>query len=92
MARLTEEAIREVLARLDGWTRDGDAIVREIACDDFKSALLLINAVGYLAEKRNHHPEIRNVYRHVTFRLTTHDAGGLTEADVALATEIDALV
>ncbi|GIX07672.1 MAG: putative pterin-4-alpha-carbinolamine dehydratase [Candidatus Poribacteria bacterium] len=92
MARLSEAQIQQELSQLPHWRREGEAIVREVRCADFKEALLLINAVGHFAEKANHHPEIHNVYRHVTFRLSTHDAGGLTEKDFALARQIDALL
>lgn len=91
-ARLSEEQVERELATLDGWTRHGDEISRRVVCDDFRQAMLFLNAVAYFAEKADHHPEIHNVYRTVTLTLTTHDAGGLTARDFGLARSIDALL
>ena len=74
-----------------GKLKDG-RLVREVKTRDFKSALLLINAVGYEAERMNHHPEILNVYRTTVFSLWTHDADAVTEKDAALARAINALL
>lgn len=76
----------------EGWTRDGEVLRRTVECADFKAALDLVNAVGARAEAANHHPDIDIRYNKVTFALTTHDAGGLTDKDTALATEINALL
>ena len=65
------------------------AIVRQFAFKDFVQAFGFMTEVGLLAERANHHPEWSNVYNRVEIRLTTHDAGGLTQRDFSLATEID---
>ena len=65
---------------------------RTVTCTDFNDALRLVNAVGEEAEKANHHPDIDIRYNKVTFALTTHDAGGLTDKDVALASTINTLL
>ena len=90
--RLSEEEIKRELAALPGWTRNGDEISRRVVCDDFRQAMLFLNAVAYFAEQADHHPEIHNIYRTVTLTLTTHDAGGLTVKDFDLARRIDGLL
>jgi 4a-hydroxytetrahydrobiopterin dehydratase len=87
---LGEEAIGEALKNLD-WSRDGDELVKTVVLTDFAAALGFVNEVGRLAEQRNHHPDINISWNTVTLRLSTHSAGGLTSADVELATEIDKL-
>lgn len=88
MAKLSDEQVTEALADLEGWSRDGDKIVREFQFRDFVAALGFITQVGLLAEKANHHPELFNVYNRVTIALTTHDEGGITEKDIALAAAV----
>ena len=87
---LEEEAIGEALKNLD-WSRDGDELVKTVVLADFAASLAWVNEVGRLAEQRNHHPDINISWNTVTLRLTTHSAGGLTSADIDLATEIDKL-
>lgn len=88
MAKLSDEQVTEALADLEGWSRDGDKIAREFQFRDFIAALGFITQVGLLAEKANHHPELSNVYNRVTIALTTHDEGGITEKDIALAAAV----
>lgn len=68
-----------------------DAIVRDFAFADFSSAWGFMARVALLAEKHDHHPEWSNVWNRVSIILSTHDAGGLSARDVALAQAIDAL-
>lgn len=88
--RLSDSQIDETLSHLDGWSREGETIVREFKFPDFVAALGFITRVGVLAERANHHPEIHNVYNRVRIAFSTHDVGGITELDVSLAKEIDA--
>ena len=92
MGKLTQTEITQCLAQTPGWRQDGDAIVRMIALPTFPAALVFTSAVGHLAERANHHPDILIQYRKVTLTLSTHDAGGLTAKDFALAAEINSLV
>ena len=77
----------------DGWTRsaDGVALERSFRFDDFSAAFAFLTRVALHAEKVDHHPEFTSVWNRVDFRLTSHDAGGVTERDVALAAAIDRL-
>jgi len=90
MKRLSESEIEQGLARLPGWQRAGDAITRSFAFADFKEAMAFVNRVAALAEAMDHHPDIDIRYSKVALTLTTHDAGGLSARDLALAEQIGA--
>ncbi len=88
---LTDQAIEE---RLSGgsWQREGDAIVRELSFEDFKAAIAFVNRVADAAEAANHHPDITvHGWNKVRLALSTHSAGGITEADFKLAGQLDGL-
>jgi 4a-hydroxytetrahydrobiopterin dehydratase len=91
-AKLTEEEIQERLSRLDGWSRDEDWIRKKYEFKNFLRAMSFVNAVAYLAESINHHPDILINYNEVTLLNWTHAAGGITQYDFDLAEKIDALV
>ena len=84
---LTNDALAEVLADLDGWSlvEDGTAIEAEFSFKGFNAAFGFMTCVALAAERQNHHPEWSNVYNRVTIRWTTHSEGGVTELDVKLA-------
>jgi 4a-hydroxytetrahydrobiopterin dehydratase len=90
--RLTDAEIGTALTSLPGWRRDGERIRRDFEFADFVAALGFIAQVGALAERADHHPDLTNVYNKVTIVLSTHDAGGITAMDTALAAEISARV
>jgi 4a-hydroxytetrahydrobiopterin dehydratase len=77
----------------DGWARsaDGKAIEKSFRFADFSAAFGFLTRVALHAEKVDHHPEFTSVWNRVDFRLTSHDANGVTERDVALAQAIDRL-
>ena len=77
----------------DGWTpsEDGKAIKRSYRFKDFSEAFGFLTRVAMHAEKVDHHPEFTNVWNRVDFRLTTHDADGVTQRDIDLAKMIDRL-
>jgi 4a-hydroxytetrahydrobiopterin dehydratase len=91
MSVLSDEQVSELLAGLDGWSRQGDSIVHTQTLADFKAAMLYVGAVAYLAEAANHHPDITVQWNKVTLTLSTHSAGGLTGKDFALAEQISRL-
>ena len=84
---LSNDALAEVLADLDGWSlvEDGTAIEAEFSFKGFNAAFGFMTRVALAAERQNHHPEWSNVYNRVTIRWTTHSEGGMTELDVKLA-------
>jgi 4a-hydroxytetrahydrobiopterin dehydratase len=88
--RLTDDEIVERLRGLPGWARDGDAIRRETRFPTFMEAIAFVNRVAGVAESLDHHPDITIEYTRVTLRVSTHDSGGLTEADFTLAARIGA--
>ena len=77
----------------DGWELEdgGEALVRTIKFKDFSEAFGFLTRVALHAEKVDHHPEFTSVWNSVEFRLTSHDAGGVTDRDVALAETINRL-
>ena len=77
----------------EGWAHEegGKALVRTFIFKDFSEAFAFLTRVALQAEKINHHPEFTNVWNRVDFRLTSHDAGGVTDRDVGLAQAINRL-
>jgi 4a-hydroxytetrahydrobiopterin dehydratase len=92
--KLSEPERDAALAKLSDWTlrADGLAIERAFKFADFSEAFGFMTRVALLAEQADHHPEWSNVYNRVEITLTTHDAGGLSQRDVAMATEIGGLL
>lgn len=90
--KLSDEARAELRASLPLWTYEPgrDALTRTLKFQDFAQAFSFMTRVALTAEKLDHHPEWSNIYNRVTITLTTHDAGGLTALDEALAGAIDA--
>lgn len=88
---LSDEEIGSRLADSE-WTREGDEIVRQWKFENFTEAVGFVNRVAELAEQANHHPDILiHGWNKVRLSLTNHSAGGLTEADFALAGQISGL-
>lgn len=94
IAPLTDAERETGLAKLPGWElrADGLAIERKLRFGDFGEAFAFMTRVAIEAEKVDHHPEWFNVYNRVEITLTTHDAGGLSARDVALAKFIESLL
>ena len=90
--KLTEIEIQERLVKLTGWERMGEAILREFVFRDFVSAFGFMASAALIAEKLNHHPEWSNVNNRVSVKLSTHEAGGLSELDFDLAERLNRLV
>jgi 4a-hydroxytetrahydrobiopterin dehydratase len=87
---LSDEEIEAQLP--DGWARDGDEIARTFEFDAYLEGVGFAGAAGGLAEEAFHHPELTVGWREVEVRLTTHDAGGITENDTDLAARFNELV
>jgi len=91
MAKLEPAAREAALKELPNWreVQGRDVIARKFEFRDFNDAFGFMTRVALLAERMDHHPEWMNVYRTVDVRLTTHDAGGLTEKDIRMAKAMD---
>ena len=91
--KLSGEARKTALGRLKGWSevKDRDAISKKFVFADFNAAFGFMARAALIAEKMDHHPEWLNVYKTVEVTLSTHDAGGVTDKDVTLATAMDKL-
>jgi 4a-hydroxytetrahydrobiopterin dehydratase len=91
MALLNEAEVRKNLESLPGWKLTGKAIERKLEFPDFKAAMKFVNAVAEAAEAANHHPDITINYNKVSFVLTSHDSGGITQRDIKMAGKISQL-
>jgi 4a-hydroxytetrahydrobiopterin dehydratase len=91
--RLSADARKSALKDLSGWSEAAgrEAIARTFTFKDFNEAFGFMARVALIAEKSDHHPEWRNVYKTVEVMLTTHDAGGVTKNDVKLAEAMNAI-
>ena len=89
--KLTDDQVTAALADLAGWEREGDMIVKTFELSTFPAAIQFVVALADRAEAADHHPDIDIRWRRVRIALTTHDDGGLSEKDVALAGEIEGL-
>jgi 4a-hydroxytetrahydrobiopterin dehydratase len=93
MAELLDDAaVTAALDGLAGWTREGDNLVLTAKLPSFPAAIGVVDRVAEIAESREHHPDIDIRWRTLTFRCSTHSAGGITALDTALATAISAEV
>jgi 4a-hydroxytetrahydrobiopterin dehydratase len=90
-ARLSTEERKRALAALPGWAgvAGREAITKTFTFKDFNEAFGFMTRVALVAEKSDHHPEWRNVYKTVEVVLATHDAGGVTALDIAMAKAMD---
>ena len=91
--RLSAEARKSALQGLSGWSEvpGREAIAKTFTFKDFNEAFGFMSRVALVAEKRDHHPEWKNVYRTVEVVLATHDAGGVTALDIDLAKAMNAI-
>ena len=91
--KLSDADRAAALGKLKGWSYDAaaNAITQNFKFKDFSEAFAFMTRVALLAQSADHHPEWSNVYNKVGIRLTTHDAGGVTAKDIALAEAIDKL-
>ena len=89
--KLNDEELQAALLGLKDWSLQNGKLHREYKFADFVHAFGFMATAAIAIEKRDHHPEWRNVYNRVTVDLTTHDAGGITKKDVALAQLLDSI-
>ena len=88
---LTAGEIAEALEGLADWREDGGHIKKKFKFANFAESLAFVNRAGELAEAADHHPDITFGWGYAAFAITTHDRGGVTDVDVALAKKIDAI-
>ena len=92
MVKLDIQELGRALASIPSWSLEDDKLRRQFSFRNFVDAFGFMSRVALIAERMDHHPEWRNVYRTVTIDLTTHDAGGVTRKDIELALAIDSLI
>jgi 4a-hydroxytetrahydrobiopterin dehydratase len=89
VAKLTDEELELFLSNREGWIAQDNAIHKDFAFPGFRAAIAFVNRVAVRADAARQHPDIEIHYNRVRISLSTHDAGGVTEKDVAAAAEID---
>jgi 4a-hydroxytetrahydrobiopterin dehydratase len=82
-------AVQPKLGALPGWSFRAGGLQREFKTDGWRSTMLLVNAIAFVAEAANHHPDLEVHWGSVTVRLQTHSAGGVTDKDLQLAERIE---
>ena len=92
MTLLTEEEISQKLQNLSGWSYKDNALNKNFTFSDFRTTMANMMRISFEAEEMNHHPNWSNVYNQLDISLSTHDAGGVTEKDIELASRIESLV
>ena len=92
MAVLTDDQVDAALPDLNGWERKDGALRRAVKFPEFLAGIEAVRRVAERAEEKDHHPDIDIRWRTVTFALVTHSEGGITEKDVAMAHDIDAII
>jgi len=88
---MSDAQIDRALAERSEWARVGDAIQRTLSFKDFVAAMVFVGLVAEMAESDQHHPDILIRYNKVTLSMSTHDAGGISHKDFALAAKVDGL-
>jgi 4a-hydroxytetrahydrobiopterin dehydratase len=87
--KLSDLEIRRALGNLPGWSRKGEALVKTYTFARFADGIKFVQQVAEIADGMDHHPDIDIRYTKLTFSLSTHDAGGITQRDLDLATKIE---
>ena len=88
-AKLSDVEIQRSLGALPGWSRRGDALAKTFTFPRFGDGIAFVAKVAGMADAMDHHPDIDIRYTRVTFSLSTHSAGGITQLDLDLATRIE---
>lgn len=87
--KLSDLEIQRALGGLTGWSRRGDALTKTFTFATFAEGIAFVDRVARIADAKQHHPDIDIRYTKITFVLSTHDAGGITEKDLELASAIE---
>ncbi len=89
--KLSDDEIASRLSELNGWRAENEKLTRRFEFPNFAEALNFVNLAGDIAERHDHHPDVSFGWGYAEFSLTTHDRGGLTDFDFAVAKEIDGI-
>jgi 4a-hydroxytetrahydrobiopterin dehydratase len=89
---MTDDQVTEALRSLPSWSAQEDSLMRIVEMQSFAQAIQVVNRVAEIAENDDHHPDIDIRWRTLTFRVSTHSKGGVTELDISLANEIDGVI
>jgi 4a-hydroxytetrahydrobiopterin dehydratase len=89
--KLDDNRIQQELGRLKGWSRRGDEITKTFSFKNFYETMSFVNAVAFIANQLDHHPDMEVGYNKLVVRFSTHSVGGLSENDFKAAAKIDAL-
>jgi len=89
---LNEQDIAAKLAALDGWTREGNTIIKTFRFANYYETMAFVNASAWISHRADHHPDLEVGYNRCVVRYSTHSAGGLTDKDFTCAAHIDALI
>ena len=92
MRHLTDAQVALQLEDLNGWTQEGDAIVKTYKFNDFIEAMSFMNQAAFHAQAMEHYPEWQNIYNQVTVRLISHDVTGITSHDIRLAKRMEEIL
>ncbi|PNK60571.1 4a-hydroxytetrahydrobiopterin dehydratase [Psychrobacter sp. FDAARGOS_221] len=92
MSHLTDAQVELQLQDLNGWQKDGNAIVKTFIFRDFVEAMSFMVQAAFRAQELEHHPEWRNIYNEVYVRLTTHDLNGISSHDIRLAKRMEEII
>lgn len=92
MKKLTEQEINDRLENLEGWEYSENTIHTSFEFENFKEAFTLMTRIAFEAEAQQHHPDWSNVYNQLEIKLSSHDAGGVTEKDFKMANAIEGIV
>ena len=87
--KLSEDELDEIVRNMKGWELKDEKLQKSFKFTNFVEAFGFMTRIALEAERMNHHPEWSNVYNNVTIKLSTHDAGGITDYDIKLAEIID---
>lgn len=88
---MKQHEITAALVHLPGWTQVGDALTNIFDCKDFNGSVAFVNAIARVADQLNHHPDVAISWNTVTVRTWSHDTGGITTRDIALARALSEL-
>lgn len=92
MTALSNEELKNKLASFPEWKYENNSIVRELTFKNFSENFAFMTRVAMLAETLNHHPDWCGGYKNLTIRLSTHDAGGVSEKDFEFAEKVEKLI